>query len=211
MKIFNKVIVAALVMLPFCASAGDLMSERKWAEPKALFGSDKKLVAEIVAMEKAVEKNYNEEFLKDPDNPLQYYADSEDIIFTDILSPGEYFGDDVRKWFNFIGPKFVGDLWLKNMQVYAKGTTGFIYMNQIYKIPGPNGESIFWVMRQTDVVEKIKGKWKILHTHLSFAADPKQLDPSTWVLDYDVDQREKPWVTGYGDCDPACLLKGAGQ
>lgn len=212
MKKLQSLIPAACLALSCaltsaCVSAGDVMTERKWEAPKALFGTDPKVMAEIVAMEKAVEKNYNEEFIKDPDNPLRYYADSEDISFIDILAPGQYHGEDVRNWFNFIGPKFVGDLYLKNMHVYAKGTTGFVYMNQIYKIPGPNNTPIYWVMRQTDVVEKINGQWKILHTHLSFAADPVDLNPATWVLDYDMTPREMPWVTGYGGCDPQCLLE----
>lgn len=203
------VTVVLTALTGFAAAADDFMIERKWADPKPIFGSNPKLVAEIVAMEKAVEKNYNEEFLDDPDNPLKYYADHPDISFVDILAPGEYVGEDVRNWFNFIGPKFIGDLWLKNLNVYAKGTTGFVYMNQIYRVKKPDGEIFYWVMRQTDVVEKIKGEWKILHTHLSFAANPKTVDPDTWALDFTLPPREMPWVTGYGDCDPECLLKAS--
>lgn len=208
MKTLKKLMLPLVFLTTSCAFAGDgdVSKERKWHEPIALFGTDPVLVAEIAAMEKAVEKNYNEEFINDPDNPLRYYADSKDISFVDILAPGEYIGEDVRNWFNFIGPKFVGDLHLKNMKIYAKGTTGFVYMNQLYIIPGPDGKPISWVMRQTDVVEKVLGEWKILHTHLSFAADPVDLNPGTWVLDYDLTPREMPWVTGYGDCDPQCLL-----
>jgi len=206
MKIIKKISLIAAMAFASQAFAGDLMKDRVWSDPIALFGTDPKVVAEIAAMEKAVEKNYNEEFIKDPDNPLRYYADSKDISFVDILSPGEYFGDDVRNWFNFIGPKFVGDLYLKNMRIYAKGTTGFVYMNQIYKIPGPKGKPIYWVMRQTDVVEKVLGKWKILHTHLSFAVDPVELNPASWETDYDLTPRQMPWITGYGGCDPQCLL-----
>ena len=66
-------------------------------EPIALFDSDPQAVAEIAAMEKEVERIYNNEWLKDYDAPLAHYADSDDISFIDILSPGEYFGQDVSR------------------------------------------------------------------------------------------------------------------
>jgi ketosteroid isomerase-like protein len=173
-----------------------LTNARKWSEPVALFGSDPKVVHEIVTMEKAVEANFNNEFLHDPDAPLKYYTDHKDVSFIDILSPGEYYGADVRNWFNFIGPQFVGHLGLKSMHVYAKNTTGFVYMNQTYEGKLADGRTFLWVMRQTDVVEKIKGEWKILHTHLSFAANPKTADPFTWEVDREMPPRPLPWTVG---------------
>lgn len=175
----------------------DKQTERKWAEPQAIFGSDPKLVKEIVDMEKAVEDCYNSEFLTRPDAPLKYYAaDNPDVSFIDILSPGQYYGPNVRKWFNFIGPQFVGKLGLVNMHVFAKGNFGFVNMLQTYEGKRPNGNTFYWVMRQTDVVEKIKGEWKILHTHLSFAADPKTIEPETWTVDLEMKPKPLPWEGG---------------
>ncbi len=195
MKIINRAMLSAiaLVFIAMNVHADVDGAGRKWAEPKAIFGSDPKLVKEIVDMEKAVEKNYNTEFLAQPDAPLKHYSDDPDVSFIDILSPGQYYGKDVRNWFNFIGPKFVGKLGLVNMHVYAKGNFGFVNMIQTYEGKRPNGNTFFWVMRQTDVVEKAKGEWKILHTHLSFAADPKTIEPETWAVDLEMTPRPQPW------------------
>ena len=195
MKIIKRVLMPSLVfaLLAMNAHADSGNMTRKFAEPAAIFGSDPKLVKEIVDMEKAVENNYNTEFLEKPDAPLKHYSDDPDVSFIDILSPGQYYGKDVRNWFNFIGPKFVGKLGLVNMHVYAKGNFGFVNMLQTYEGKRPNGNTFYWVMRQTDVVEKQKGEWKILHTHLSFAADPKTIEPETWAVDLEMTPRPKPW------------------
>lgn len=190
-----RLLLAVLAMFAaVSAHAADKQTERKWAEPQAIFGSDPKLVKEIVEMEKAVEASYNSEFLTKPDAPLKYYAaDHPDVSFIDILSPGQYYGKNVRNWFNFIGPQFVGKLGLVNMHVFAKDNFGFVNMLQTYEGLRPNGNRFYWVMRQTDVVEKIHGEWKILHTHLSFAADPKAIEPETWTVDLEMMPKPLPW------------------
>lgn len=166
-------------------------------EPIALFDSDPADVAAIAAMEKKVEENFNTEFLEDPDAPLKYYVgggDHDDVSFVDILAPGHYFGPHVRNWFNFIGPQFVGKLGLINMRIFAKDGIGYVYMNQTYEGQLPDGKDFFWKMRQTDVVRKIDGEWKILHTHLSFGANPEKLHPSEWTVDLEMPSRPNPWT-----------------
>ncbi|CAJ1584643.1 MULTISPECIES: YybH family protein [Mycobacteriaceae] len=162
-------------------------------EPIALFGSDPQDVADIAKMEKDAERVYNNEWLKVYDAPLKYYADHEDVSFIDILSPGEYFGDDVRKWFMYISPQFVGDFGLINMRIYAKNGVGFVYMNQTYQGKLEDGSEFVWKMRQTDTVEKIDGEWKILHTHLSFAAVPEAKHPDRWQVDREYPKRPPAW------------------
>ena len=56
-----------------------------------------------------------------------------------------------------------------------------------------DGQHFFWKMRQTDVVQKIDGKWKILHTHLSFGAVPQAKHPESWVVDFEMPKRPQPW------------------
>jgi hypothetical protein len=57
-----------------------------------------------------------------------------------------------------------------------------------------DGKHFFWKTRQTDVVQKIDGKWKILHTHLSFAAAPQAKHPDSWVVDFEMPPRPLPWT-----------------
>lgn len=168
-------------------------NKAEFAEPIALFGSDPVAVKEIAAMEKAIEANYNTKFLEDPDAPLEHYIEHPDVSFIDILAPGHYFGPDVRNWFNYIGPQFVGDLGLINMRIFAKDDVGFVYMNQTYEGNLDDGQHFFWKMRQTDVVQRIEDKWKILHTHLSFGAVPQAKHPDSWVVDFEMPKRPQPW------------------
>tara|TARA_R110002110_G_C13470229_1_gene720365 strand:+ start:2514 stop:3113 length:600 start_codon:yes stop_codon:yes gene_type:complete len=185
-------------------TVGDF-SDRDWNdEPQAVFGSDPKLVQEIYELEKKIEANFNKDFLKKPGEIVDlYYSSNEDVSFIDILSPGQYFGKNVLNWWEWIGPQFVGDLWLRNMRIYAKGITGFVYMNQIYQ-GDHGGQKFLWVMRQTDVLEKSNDEWRILHTHLSFAGDPRELDPASWRIDFEYKPRVMPWEAaekgeGYGE------------
>lgn len=168
-------------------------SNPDFAEPIALFGCDPQAVKEIAAMEKAVEANFNSQFLDDPDAPLVHYVEDPDVSFIDILAPGHYFGPDVRNWFNYIGPQFVGTLGLINMRIFAEGNVGFVYMNQTYEGKLDDGNEFFWKMRQTDVVRKIDGEWKILHTHLSFGATPDAKHPGLWAVDFEMPKRPQPW------------------
>lgn len=138
------------------------------AAPRGIGGSDPVAVQEIVAMEMALQEVYNKEFLTHPAAPLRYYADSADRSYFDLLVPGEYYGDDVRKYYEYIGPAFIGRLEFKEIKVVAKGEIGFVYMKQNYYGKDLQGQPIHWIMRQTDGVVKENGKWKIMHTHISF-------------------------------------------
>ena len=183
---------------------GDFL-DRNWSdEPQAIFGSDPMLVQEVYAFEKNIETLFNTVFLTDPGQiPTDHYHPGGDASFIDILAPGQYWGEDVHKWWTWIGPQFVGTLYLRNMRIFAKGTNAFVYMNQVYQ-GDHEGEKFFWVMRQTDVLEKVDGAWKIMHTHLSYAVDPVELDPATWRVDFEYKPRLQPWDAaaqgeGYGE------------
>jgi ketosteroid isomerase-like protein len=138
------------------------------AEPRGLYDSDPEAVREIIAMELAIQELYNTEFLTDPGAPLALYDESEDLYWFDLFTPGEYQGDDVRKFYNWMGPQYVGKLELKEIKVFAKGETGFVVMKQYYSATDPQGNHIEMMMRQTDGVVKRDGEWKIAHTHISF-------------------------------------------
>ena len=144
-------------------------------EPRALAGSDPEAVREIVEMQLAIQKMYNEEFLEKADAPLVHYREDSDLYFYDLFSPGEYSGDDVRKFYNWIGPTYVGKLELKEIKVFAKGEAGFVVMKQHYYGKDTEGNPFHWIMRQTDGVVKVDGVWKIAHSHISFPVDEHKL------------------------------------
>ena len=51
--------------------------------------------------------------------------------------------------------------------------------------------------RQTDIVQKIDGEWKNIHTHVSFAADPREKQLDSWVVDVEMPVRLQPWTRAH--------------
>jgi ketosteroid isomerase-like protein len=138
------------------------------AEPRGLFDSDPDAVREIIALERELEEMYNTVFITDPGSPLVLYEESDDLWWFDLFAPGEYRGEEVRKFYNWMGPQYVGRLDFKEIKVFAKGDAGFVVMKQRYTATDQDGNRVEMMMRQTDGVLKHDGKWKVAHTHISF-------------------------------------------
>lgn len=157
----------------FAITSSSNMDEK--APPRGIGSSDPRAVKEIVELEMAVQKSYNTEFLSNPIAPLSFYINSPDIHYFDIADPGEYEGDDVRKFYEYIGPDFVARLEFKEIKVRANGNIGFVYMKQNYYGKDLKGNPVHFIIRQTDGVVKENGVWKIAHTHISVPIDLETL------------------------------------
>jgi ketosteroid isomerase-like protein len=142
--------------------------------PRGMGDSDPVAVAEIIALEAAIYDLYNTEFLTNPGAVVDaHYTASPDVSFYDLLVPGEYSGEDVRKYFNFIGPQFTGLMEASDIRVWARGDTGFVVLKQHYQGGDPESDNAFhWIMRQTDGVVREDGEWKVAHTHYSWPVSP---------------------------------------
>jgi hypothetical protein len=163
--------------------------------PRGIGDSDPKAVEEIIALEAAVYDMYNTVFLTNPGTVVdEHYVDSPDTSFYDLLVPGEYFGVDVRKYFEFIGPQFVGLMEASDIQVWVKGETGFVVLKQHYQGKDGEGNEFHWVMRQTDGVVKVDGKWRIAHTHYSWPVTP----PPDFKADLMCTPGPHPWEAADG-------------
>jgi ketosteroid isomerase-like protein len=164
------------------------------AEPRGLYDSDPEAVREIVALEREIERLYNTAFLADPGAPLALYEESEDLYWFDLFTPGEYHGDQVRKFYNWMGPQFVGTVEFKEIKVFAKGGAGFVVLKQKYTATDGEGNQVEMLMRQTDGVLKRDGAWKIAHTHISFPIRMKDMtgDLTSYPLPMPWDGGEHP-------------------
>jgi ketosteroid isomerase-like protein len=140
------------------------------AEPRGLFDSDPEAVREIIQLEHAIMESYNTTFLQDPAAPLEFYEQGDDLYYYELWTPSEYKGDQVRKFYEWMGPQFTGRVELREIKVFAKGEAGFVVMKQHYSATDGDGNPIEMEMRQTDGVVKRDGKWKVAHTHISFPA-----------------------------------------
>ena len=141
-------------------------------------------------MEREVEKDYNTLFLKDPEAMAKkHYIRRPDRHMFDVVTPSAFEGEDLDKYWHWVGPQYDGLYEQTNMVVYADENIGWVRLSQVY-VADKTGtdETIRWVMRQTDGVVKVDGKWKIAHTHWSW---PVSID--TLQADNLSRNNPKPW------------------
>lgn len=102
-----------------------------------------------------------------------YYAP--DIALYDMIVPGEFHGwkavhEDFAAQFAAVkNPKVE----IINIEAWAQGNVGFAYSTQKFSFDLPNnGQHTQVVFRQTDFLKRIKGKWLVVHQHISVPYDP---------------------------------------
>lgn len=128
-------------------------------------------VAEI----KALEANLNAaESAKDADAVMKNYVPDETLIVFDVIPPRQYVGAESYKknWQGFLG-SFNGPATFENsdMQVAADGKLGYAHYFMHISGTGKDGKPVDMTVRTTDVLRKIKGKWLIVHEHISVPVD----------------------------------------
>jgi ketosteroid isomerase-like protein len=107
---------------------------------------------------------------------LKYYDPSDQVTLFDMSGPPrEYAGHkavsaDLAKGFTGLKDIKVNFVELK---VVTDGKLGFASSVQHFTATGPDGKPVEITFRQTDVLHKVKGQWKILHQHISVPVDLK--------------------------------------
>ena len=97
---------------------------------------------------------------------IAFSQDRVDDEWDVFVKPGKH--DDFDTFFkNVKNPKveFV------NLHVYTDGKLGFARSIQHFTGTSNEGKPMDMIFRVTDCLHKVKGKWKILHTHVSFPVD----------------------------------------
>jgi ketosteroid isomerase-like protein len=119
---------------------------------------------------------------KDVDKIMSFYATADTLVFFDAFPPREYKGTNVyRKDYENFFAAFPGPAKsaITDLHVTASGSLAYAYGIDEWEITGQNNQPINMVFRFTDVLQKINGKWLIVHEHLSFP-----VDPSTGMADF---------------------------
>jgi hypothetical protein len=162
----------------------------KFRMPRIAPGSNETSAREIIEMELEVEKDYNDLFLKDPLAMVKkHYVRRPDRHMWDIVTPSGFEGEDLDKYWHWVGPQYDGLYEQTDMVVYADETIGWVRLAQIYIAKNVHtGEEVRWVMRQTDGVVKVDGQWKIAHTHWSWPVNIDTLQADSMSLNF-----PKPW------------------
>ncbi|HUJ94334.1 MAG TPA: nuclear transport factor 2 family protein [Terriglobales bacterium] len=127
--------------------------------------------AQIRAMMQSFQDAFN---AKDLDGIMKMYAPGDQLLVFDVVPPRQYAGFDAYKkdWQDtlamFDGPvTFV----LSDLAVTTEGKLA--YSHSIQHVVGKmkNGQQADLTVRVTDVYKKIKGKWLIVHEHVSVPVD----------------------------------------
>ena len=107
------------------------------------------------------------------DQLMECYDDSDELVVYDIGTPREFDGakavrGDFQNFFdNWKNLKFD----FVSLHVVSDGKMGLANSIQHVTATDKNGKPVDMTVRVTDVWEREHGKWKIIHTHVSFPTD----------------------------------------
>jgi len=108
-----------------------------------------------------------------PDELMNCYASSDDVVVYDIETPGDFEGSkavhgDFQYFFDNFGNTKIE---IKSLHVVTDGKMALA--NSVQRMSGTDkaGKPVDMTFRVTDVWRKENGKWKIIHTHASFPTD----------------------------------------
>ena len=112
---------------------------------------------------------------KDINKIMSVYVPDERLFVFDAVPPRQYVGAKAyRKDFEEFFAAFPGpaESEVTDLSITVAGTLGFSHGIDTWTLTDKEGKRVKLVFRVTDVYRKIKGKWLIVHEHLSFPVDP---------------------------------------
>ena len=112
---------------------------------------------------------------KDLNKVMQFYAPGEDLFVFDVLPPRQYVGAAAwRKNFQeFYTTAAAGPMTgeISDLDVVTDGKLAFAHYTTHVASSDKSGKKFEMVMRTTDCLKKIKGKWLIVQEHNSVPVD----------------------------------------
>ena len=106
---------------------------------------------------------------------LMKYYDDQDVTLYDVTPPLQFKGASaVRGDFaNFFSSAADLKAEFVELAVVAEGNMGMALSIQHFTWKDKDGKPVAITFRETDVFHKVKGQWKVMHTHLSVPVDLK--------------------------------------
>jgi ketosteroid isomerase-like protein len=159
--------LVAMVGLPAAAAIGAHSAN---AAEGASKGDPK---AEIEAIEQELMKLYSNGLRNNYKKIMEYFDDGPEMLQYDIMSPREYRGPAFQKHFMDLVKEFESNIKVEitDMHIWAHQDMAFAASIQRNYGTDPKGKPFDFTMRVTDCFYKVKGKWKIVHEHVSFPID----------------------------------------
>lgn len=112
---------------------------------------------------------------KDLNGVMAMYTRDEHAVYFDAFVPRQYIGytayrKDYAEFFKlFPGPSSSA---IYDLHVAASGDLAYASSIDRWVVTGADKKPVEMIFRSTDVFRKVKGKWLVIHEHLSFPVDP---------------------------------------
>jgi uncharacterized protein (TIGR02246 family) len=110
----------------------------------------------------------------DMDGIMSVYAPGDAVVAYDIVPPLQYKGKDAyRKDYQEFLNQYDGPVHVeyRDMRIVSSGDVGFIHSLERFTGKLKNGQSSDLWLRATSGVQKLGGKWLIVHDHISLPID----------------------------------------
>ena len=131
--------------------------------------------AEVPTEIRALEERFVAAFkAKDVDAIMKVYAPDQTMVVFDVIPPRQYVGAaSYRKdWEKFFG-SFDGPLTVELTDLDGVADRNLAYSHSIQRVAGTDkqGKKLDLTVRVTDVYKKVRGRWLIIHEHVSVPVD----------------------------------------
>jgi uncharacterized protein (TIGR02246 family) len=127
--------------------------------------------AEIAALEQRVAAGIQ---AKDADAIMANYIPGDSLVVFDLVPPRQYTGNDAYKkdWAGVLaGCADSPKMEISDLDITADGKLAFSHSIQHFSCTDAKGNKMDMTMRASDDYRKVKGKWFIVHEHLSAPID----------------------------------------
>jgi uncharacterized protein (TIGR02246 family) len=131
--------------------------------------------ADAAADIKALEDRFVAAFkAKDVDAIMKVYAPGQTLFVFDVVPPRQYVGAAAyrKDWENFLG-SFDGPITVELTNLDVGADRNLAYSHSIQRVTGTDkhGKKLDLTVRVTDVYQKTRGRWQIIHEHVSVPVD----------------------------------------
>jgi uncharacterized protein (TIGR02246 family) len=141
----------------------------------SMMASDTPARADARSDIKALEDRFVAAFkAKDVDSIMQVYAPGQALVVFDVVPPRQYVGAEAyrKDWQTFLG-SFDGPITVELTDLDVGADRNLAYSHSIQRVSGTDkkGKKLDLTVRVTDVYQKIRGRWYIVHEHVSVPVD----------------------------------------
>jgi len=111
---------------------------------------------------------------KDLDAIMKAYAPGQTVVVFDVIPPRQYVGAAAyrKDWQAFL-ESFAGPITVELTDLDVGADRNLAYSHSIQRVAGTDkqGKKLDLTVRVTDVYKKVRGRWLIIHEHISVPVD----------------------------------------